>query len=103
MNDAQPEYLSTLVVSFPLGVERFQNNFGGDFTPLSQIELIQEMEILLSTLQLEKTIFRSDHASNYLILKGILNQDREKLLQTVRSAISQPGSIPLRQEWQRGL
>ena len=103
MNDAQPEYLSTLVVSFPLGVERFQDNFGGDFTPLSQIELIQEMEILLSTLQLEKTIFRSDHASNYLILRGTLNKDREQLLQTVRSAISQPGSVPLRQEWQRGL
>jgi radical SAM superfamily enzyme YgiQ (UPF0313 family) len=103
MNDAQPEYLSTLVVSFPLGVERFQNNFGGDFTPLSQIELAQEMEILLSTLQLGKTIFRSDHASNYLILKGTLNQDRDKLLQTVRSAITQPGSVPLRQEWQRGL
>ena len=103
MNDAQPEYLSTLVVSFPLGVERFQNNFGGDFTPLTQIELVQEMEILLSTLQLEKTIFRSDHASNYLILKGILNQDRDKLLHTVRSAISQPGSVPMREEWQRGL
>ncbi len=103
MNDAQPEYLSTLVVSFPLGVERFQNDFGGDFTPLSQIELIHEMETLLSTLQLEKTIFRSDHASNYLILKGTLNQDRDKLLQTVRSAIAQPGSVPLRQEWQRGL
>jgi radical SAM superfamily enzyme YgiQ (UPF0313 family) len=103
MNDAQPEYLSTLVVSFPLGVEKFQNNFGGDFAPLTQIELAQEMEILLSTLQLEKTIFRSDHASNYLILRGTLNQDRDKLLQTVRSAISQPGSVPLRQEWQRGL
>lgn len=103
MNDAQPEYLSTLVVSFPLGIEKFQNNFGGDFSPLTQIELAQEMEILLSTLQLEKTIFRSDHASNYLILRGTLNQDRDKLLQTVRSAISQPGSVPLRQEWQRGL
>lgn len=103
MNDTQPEYLSTLVVSFPLGVERFQDNFGGDFTPLTQIELAQEMEILLSTLQLEKTIFRSDHASNYLILRGTLNKDREKLLQTVRSAISKPGSVPLRQEWQRGL
>ncbi len=103
MNDTQPEYISTLVVSFPLGVERFQDNFGGDFTPLTQIELAQEMEILLSTLQLEKTIFRSDHASNYLILRGTLNKDREKLLQTVRSAISKPGSVPLRQEWQRGL
>ena len=29
MNDAQPEYLSTLVVSFPTGMERYQQGFQG--------------------------------------------------------------------------
>ena len=103
MNAAQPEYLSTLVVSFPQGVERYQQGFGGDFIALNQLELAQEMERLLTTLTLEQTIFRSDHASNYLVLKGTLNQDRDKLLEIVRMALEQPGSIPLRQEWQRGI
>lgn len=103
MNDTQPEYLSTLVLSFPAGMQHYQNNFNGDFKPLKQLELAQEMEYFLSALQLEKTIFRSDHASNYLPLKGTLNQDKDKLLKIVRSSISQPGSVPLRQEWQRGL
>ncbi|MCF7981276.1 MAG: B12-binding domain-containing radical SAM protein [Pseudomonadales bacterium] len=103
MNEAQPEYLSTLVVSFPQGITRYQEGFGGDFEALGQIELAQEMEFLLSHLALEQTIFRSDHASNYLVLKGTLNQDREKLLKIVRMALKQPGSVPLRQEWQRGI
>jgi len=103
MNDAQPEYLSTLVLSFPTGMQHYQSNFGGDFEPLNQLELAEEMERFLSALQLKKTIFRSDHASNYLLLKGTLNQDKDKLLHIVRSSISQPGSVPLRQEWQRGL
>lgn len=103
MNEAQPEYLSTLVVSFPQGITRYQEGFGGDFEALGQIELAQEMEFLLSHLELEQTIFRSDHASNYLVLKGTLNQDREKLLKIVRMALKQPGSVPLRQEWQRGI
>lgn len=103
MNAAQPEYLSTLVVSFPHGVARYQQGFGGDFIALNQLELAQEMERLLTTLALEQTIFRSDHASNYLVLKGTLNQDRDKLLEIVRMALEQPGSIPLRQEWQRGI
>ncbi len=103
MNDSQPEYLSTLVLTFPKGIEIFQEGFGRDFEPLTQMELMQEMEILLSSLQLRKTIFRSDHASNYLILKGVLNQDQDKLLQTIRTAISHPDAIPLRKEWQRGL
>ena len=103
MNEAQPEYLATLVVSFPDGMERYQEGFGGEFQPLTQMELFREMEMLLDTLDLEKTIFRSDHASNYLVLKGILNKDKEALLKQVRTAIKQPGVIPLRQEWQRGL
>ncbi len=103
MNEAQPEFLSTLVVSFPMGETRFQEGFGGEFQPLTQQQLFQEMEILLDTLELERTIFRSDHASNYLVLKGTLNRDKAQLLQQVRTAIQRPGVIPLREEWQRGL
>jgi hypothetical protein len=61
------------------------------------------MEILLDTLTLERTVFRSDHASNYLVLKGTLNRDKDQLLQQVRTAIQRPCAIPLREEWQRGL
>ena len=103
MNEAQPEYLATLVVSFPMGTERYQAGFRGEFEPLEQPGLFREMEWLLDTLDLENTIFRSDHASNYLVLKGTLNKDKPRLLETVRAAIRRPGEISLRQEWQRGL
>jgi len=103
MNEAQPDYLSTLVVEFPMGSTRFEKNFKGSWRPLQKMELFAEMETLLSNLELEQTIFRSDHASNYLVLKGVLGKDKEKLLNIVQTAINQPGVIPLRQEWQRGL
>lgn len=103
MNEAQPEYLSTLVVEFPTGSERFEKNFAGRWRKLDKLELFREMEVLLDNLQLERTIFRSDHASNYLVLKGVLGKDKQQLLTTVRTAINQPGVIPLREEWQRGL
>jgi len=100
---AQPEYLSTLVVSFPAGTERYQEGFEGEFEPLDQRGLFQEMEWLLEGLELENTIFRSDHASNYLVLKGTLGRDKERLLATVRAALERPGSVALREEWMRGL
>lgn len=107
MNEAQPNYLSTLVVSFPLGEERFAEKFSQEslqpFRQLTQHELFTEMEILLSELELERTIFRSDHASNYLVLKGILGNDKAALLAQVRHALQQPKDANLRQEWQRGL
>jgi radical SAM superfamily enzyme YgiQ (UPF0313 family) len=103
MNEAQPEFLSTLVVSFPFGHERFAENFNGRFALLTQEQLFTEMEMLLSHLNLTKTIFRSDHASNYLVLKGVLGKDKVRLVQQVRDALTNPQSSDLRQEWQRGL
>ncbi len=103
MNEAQPEYLSTLVVSFPLGEQRFAQAFDGKFRQLTQAELFVEMKTLLEQLELTKTIFRSDHASNYLVLKGILGQDKQQLLAQVNQAIQSPQTTALRQEWQRGL
>ena len=107
MNEAQPNYLSTLVVSFPLGEQRFADSFIQaslqPFRQLTQHELFTEMEILLSELDLQQTIFRSDHASNYLVLKGVLGDDKEALLNQIRLALKQPNDVNLRQEWQRGL
>lgn len=103
MNQVQPDYLSTLVVSFPLGEQRHAAGFSGRFQQLTQPELFQEMLWLLEDLELEQTIFRSDHASNYLVLKGTLGRDKHTMLAQVQQALHQPGTIPLRQEWQRGL
>lgn len=102
MNATQPEYLSTLVVSFPQGMERYKAQFP-DFAPLNQRELFQEMELFLSELELNQTIFRSDHASNYLVLKGVLNADKERMLSQIRLAIDRPEQAGLRPEAMRAL
>lgn len=103
MNAAQPEYLSTLVVTLPLGTERMDKAYDGRFSLPNQAGLFNEMHTLLSHLTLEKTIFRSDHASNYLVLKGILGKDKSRLISEVEQAINHPLQISLRKEWQRGL
>jgi radical SAM superfamily enzyme YgiQ (UPF0313 family) len=102
MTESQPEFLSTLVVSFPQGEARFKQGFA-DFQALNQQQLFVEVERLLQGLELRDTVFRSDHASNYLVLKGTLGADKQRLLAQVRQAIEQPQQAHLRQEWQRGL
>ncbi len=101
-NATQPEYLSTLVVSFPKGEARFREGFA-EWEPLDQPGLFHEMERFLSQLDLRRTVFRSDHASNWLVLKGTLGADKEKLLAQVRQAIAEPGGAHLRPAWARGL
>lgn len=100
INAAQPEYLSTLVVSFPLGEARFRAGFP-HWEPLAQSALFAEMRHFIGALELRRTVFRSDHASNWLILKGTLGADKARLLAEIDAALA--GQTPLRPAWARGL
>jgi hypothetical protein len=52
---------------------------------------------------LQRTVFRSDHVSNRLVLKGTLGAEKARLLGEIRAAIATPESTSLRPPWQRGL
>lgn len=103
INEIQPEYLSTLVISYPFGVEHFEKKFDGEYHELSKLGLIQEMQWFMQDLELENTVFRSDHASNYLVLKGNLNRDKEMLMGRINEILEDPKNAGLREEWMRGL
>ena len=101
-NATQPEYLATLVVSFPQGEERFRAGFP-EWQPCDQHELFVEMEAFISALELKRTVFRSDHVSNRLVLKGTLAAEKPRLLNEIRAAIEAPETARLRPVWARGL
>lgn len=103
VNETQPNYLATLVVSFPVGKDRFLKCFPAQFELLDQMGLFHEMEQFIGYTELESSLFRSDHASNYLILKGVLGRDKQTLLEKLRMAQDTPDKVKLRPEWQRGL
>jgi len=103
VNDTQPHYLATLVVSFPMGQQRFLSHFPEGFQLLDQSGLFREMEMLIEQTHLKNTIFRSDHASNYLVLKGVLGKDKPSMLEKLRLALNNPELANLRPEWSRGL
>ncbi len=101
LNKIQPFYASTLVLSFPFGVDRYKERFNGTYIPMTTQDILKEMEIFIENTDLESTIFRSDHASNYIVLKGILSRDKQKFIDNIHYVINKPQL--LRKEWQRGL
>ena len=94
VNETQPDYLATLVLTFYNGAERLLAGFGGKFEELNTIELCREMKTLIGATELENTIFRSDHVSNHLILKGVLGKDKTRMLQQIDESIVYFGNHP---------
>ena len=66
------------------------------------LDVLKEVELMLMNINAPgPVVFRTNHASNYLPLRGTLPEDKEKLLKTIRGAVKDP-SI-LRAEYMRGL
>jgi hypothetical protein len=61
------------------------------------------MEAFLQATDLRRTVFRSEHASNWLVLKGTLGAEKDRMLAQARTAIAQPQHAGLRPAWARGL
>ena len=101
-NATQPEYLAVLVVTLPPGAARLREGFP-DWIACDDDALFAELEALIEGLELRRTVFRSDHVSNRLVLKGTLGTDKERLLAQVRAARSAPDAVHLRPRWTRGL
>jgi hypothetical protein len=57
--------------------------------------------MIVQDLELKKTVFRTNHASNFLALGGNLPRDKDKILAELDRGIK--GDTPLRPEFFRGL
>jgi len=57
----------------------------------------------LSQIELTQTVFRSDHASNRLVLKGTLSADKTRLLAETSLALEQPDAARFRPASATGL
>ncbi|HKY02191.1 MAG TPA: radical SAM protein [Burkholderiales bacterium] len=101
VNETQPEFLSSLVINHPNGMDRFQDGYKGEYVLMSQHERFKELRTFVGALELENTVFRSDHASNQLALKGTLGRDKEDMLAKIDTAIQAPDKAKLRPVWIR--
>ena len=74
----------------------------GSFELLTPLEVMEELEVIFEHTNCTKeTVFRSNHASNLLALKGTFPHDKEKMLEEIRYAKSNTSA--LRPQWLRGL
>ena len=96
----KPEYIGLLTLMVEHGTPLEQWVRSGEFTLLSPVEVLKETELFLQHIDAEGSVFRMNHASNYLTLKGTLNRDREALLAKVQQGLQGCG---LRSESMRAL
>ena len=101
VSSMNPHYLSALTLMVVPCTPLWDQMESGDFRLPSQQGLLEELRLFLEHCQLDGCVFRTNHASNYLPLKGVLDRDKEALLSMIDTALQRPEM--LRPEHMRGL
>ena len=57
-------------------------------------QILEEMKIFLEHVDSEGTVFRSNHASNYVLLAGTLNEDKEGLISVIEKTLKKKSFRP---------
>lgn len=88
ISEINPDYLGVLTLMLEEGTELLEEYKKGNFIPLSSSEILEETKLMIKNINVkEKCIFRSNHASNYVSLKGTLPYEKENILKTIDSAL----------------
>jgi hypothetical protein len=103
INEIDPEYLGLLTLMVCEGTPIARKVKRNEFQVPGPLEMLKEIELMIEPLELSNCVFRCNHASNYLPLKGTLPEDKQKLLETLRTVTRSGDTRYLRPEYLRGL
>ncbi|MCP4199124.1 MAG: radical SAM protein [Proteobacteria bacterium] len=98
----KPRFASALTLMLPPRQPSYQDVYDDpDWRPLDSEECLVECRQLLREIRSNRIVFYSNHASNYLPLRGTLQKDKDKMLASLDAAIRDPNRrMP---EYLRGL
>ena len=101
INHMKPRHLSAMTFAPAKGTALGEDVLAGRFKVCTPDQILEECRVLIEHLEVNPLHFTSNHASNYLPLKGGLPEDREKFLSLIDQALE--GKIRLRKTLNRGI
>jgi radical SAM superfamily enzyme YgiQ (UPF0313 family) len=103
LNEIDPEYIGALTLMTPPGTRISEMIENREFEPMDPWDILRELKVLVEGLDLTNCVFRANHASNYLPIRGTLNADKEAILKILSDTISSDDTSKLKPSYLRGL
>lgn len=91
INEINPDYLGLLTLMVQENTPLYEDVKSGNFKILSPKEVLFETREMVENIDVENCIFRSNHSSNYVSLRGTLPKDKEKILGQIDAGLKTSG------------
>ncbi|MDR2132603.1 MAG: B12-binding domain-containing radical SAM protein [Clostridiales Family XIII bacterium] len=94
ISEASPSYIGLLTLMVEPPAPLCADIREGRFELLSPMEVLEETRLLLEHTEVRRScVFRSNHASNYVSLRGTLPQDKARMLARLDEAMQDAGML----------
>ena len=94
INEMNPKHLSSMTLMAEPGTPLYDEVQRGELKLQTPFESLMEIHRLVEQIELSGLHYTSNHASNYLPIKGTLKEDRERILAQIDEALAQdPGKL----------
>lgn len=103
VNKMQPRHLSSMTLMPVEGTPLYDEVQRGELTLQTPFESLLEVRRLVEQIELENLHYTSNHASNYLPIKGTLTRDRDEIIAQIDQVLSSGDGSQLRDDGLRGL
>ena len=91
INQVQPDYVGLLTLIIEEEAPLYKDLESGKFKLLSPKDILLETRKMVENIELDRCIFRSNHASNYVSLRGTLPQDKDLILKQIDEGLKLSG------------
>ena len=88
INEISPDYVGLLTLITPGNTPLYKDIEQGKFEPLNPKEVLEETKLMVENIDTKDVVFRSNHASNYINLKGVLSQEKDIIINQINQGLS---------------
>lgn len=87
LNAINPDYIGLLTLLIEPNTPLHDAIENGDFKLLKPLNVLRETLLMMENIKVDHAVFRSNHASNYVALRGVLPDDHERIIGQLQRAI----------------
>jgi radical SAM superfamily enzyme YgiQ (UPF0313 family) len=91
INEIKPQYVGLLTLIVEEGVPLYDDVKSGKFSLLTPQEVLLETKEMVKNINVDNCVFRSNHASNYISLRGTLAKDKGLILAQIEEGLQLSG------------
>ncbi len=87
LSEMKPDYIGEMTLNIIPGTKLYEEAKAGKFCMPSPEQILEETKLLIQNTDDEGAVFRSNHVSNYVNIRGTFNEGREDMIAQIDHAL----------------